>query len=751
MSLPFASRSGCRSAAIVAAILLALAFSTAEQAFAQTGAWTAHTSMRQATSLDVSEGGLWVGTTGGVFRYDVATGEIRRFTIADGLHGIQVRAVAYDANCTDDRACVWIGYQDGVLDRLDPASGAVTSYRDIERADRFARREINRLVVHGDTLFVATSFGLVVFDAVRNEVRDSYTQLGSLLAATPVFDAMIAPADDGTAHLWLATDAGIAHAPHAAPNLKDPGAWTIETSGLPILETRSLEYFSGALFVGTTRGTAQRVTGGGYFAHGIAGTVVPDLLATPDLLVGADESALFFIDRNGEGRRVPSGSFRRPVALVEGDGGTIWVADELEGLVEVGPLTSSATEPQVVRALFPEGPYHNLFSDLTVDAEGRLWAAGVFAPGAGTGVYRMDASGQWTDFIARTNSALTGRDSYTVVHADAEGNVWAGSQGFALMRIGTDDSVELITHANSSLVGASDSSYILIGGIGSDPRGRVWVTSHASPRPLNVLDDDGTWTNFALDECEGLSAVSATYEKLFVDSYGQLWLDIKSRADLNQGLGLLVINPLNTPTDPSDDVCQYYGTLGAAGSGMPGLEVLAIAEDNAGLTWIGTDRGLAFFINNGLVAHDNAATPIWPQHEDRSRGVFMFQGLKINDVAVDPANQVWVATDAGAYLIRQAGSGFEEVFHWTTTNSPLLSDVVNAVAVNPSTGEVFFATDRGLVGYEGEAIAASPESRDLIVYPNPVRVGPDEEPAIFIEGLVEETEILILAPQGTVV
>src|SRR5690606_20624998 len=71
--------------------------------------------------------------------------------------------------------------------------------------------------------------------------------------------------------------------------------------------------------------------------------------------------------------------------------------------------------------------------------------------------------------------------------------------------------------------------------------------------------------------------------------------------------------------------------------------------------------------------------------------------------------------------------------------------------VEPISGEVFFATDRGLVSYEGEAVAASPESRDLIVYPNPVRVAADEEPAIFIEGLVDETEILILAAQGTLV
>ena len=198
---------------------------------AQSGRWTAHTSMREVTSISVGPQSLWVGTTGGVFSYTPTSGEIRRFTIADGLHGIQVRSIAYSEECGGGTSCVWIGYQDGVIDRLDPQTRAVDSFHDIERAERFSRREINRLVIRGDSLLVATSFGLVVFDIRRNEVRDSYTQFGSILPATPVYDVTVAPGEDGLPHLWVATDNGVAAASVDAPNLKDPAAWQVEALG----------------------------------------------------------------------------------------------------------------------------------------------------------------------------------------------------------------------------------------------------------------------------------------------------------------------------------------------------------------------------------------------------------------------------------------------------------------------------------------------------------------------------------------
>ena len=140
----------------------------------------------------------------------------------------------------------------------------------------------------------------------------------------------------------------------------------------------------------------------------------------------------------------------------------------------------------------------------------------------------------------------------------------------------------------------------------------------------------------------------------------------------------------------------------------------------------------------------------WPLWADRSVGTFVLSGLLVNDIAVDPSNRLWMATNEGAYLVQEA-DGYERVELFAAENSPLFSDVVNTIAVNGQTGEVYFGTDKGLVSYRGDAVNPAPEKRDLFVYPNPVRILDDAAPEIFIEGLVEETEIRVVALHGEVV
>ncbi|GIV60418.1 MAG: hypothetical protein KatS3mg043_1507 [Rhodothermaceae bacterium] len=89
--------------------------------------------------------------------------------------------------------------------------------------------------------------------------------------------------------------------------------------------------------------------------------------------------------------------------------------------------------------------------------------------------------------------------------------------------------------------------------------------------------------------------------------------------------------------------------------------------------------------------------------------------------------------------------------HFSTDNSPLFSNTVLSVAVDARTGQVYFATDRGLLSYQGDAVAPAEKPGDLFVYPNPVVLADGDTPDIIIEGLVQETEVRIVAPHGAVV
>ena len=111
------------------------------QAQSPAGTWVAHTSARAITDVSTSGSVIWAASRGGIFSYDTDTGEINRYTAAEGLYTVEAQAIAYDAQ----QGTVWVGYNDGVLDRLDLGTGAVRTFFDIQRSERFPDKGINRL------------------------------------------------------------------------------------------------------------------------------------------------------------------------------------------------------------------------------------------------------------------------------------------------------------------------------------------------------------------------------------------------------------------------------------------------------------------------------------------------------------------------------------------------------------------------------------------------------------------------------
>jgi ligand-binding sensor domain-containing protein len=727
---------------------IALAFATfAPDARAQVGQWQAHTSFRQVVDLSASPDAIWAATTGGVFRYAPEAGELQRFTPIEGLHNVRVQAIRYSAGCT----CVWIGYADGVLDRLDVETGTVETFRDIARATQFSSRAVRRIQEYGDSLLVATDFGLVVFDPERGEVRDTYNQLGAFAPGTAVFDVAVAGVAGGEVSFWLATAEGVAVGPLSSPNLKDPGSWRNET--LPGAgPATAISVFEGAVHVGGETAVYRRLDIGAYVEAIRTGNPVTFLRQVYDRLIGVTTFSLASVEAGGGARLLGNAGLTLLRAVTEGPGGAMWVGDEGAALVRARAIDASTTAIDVEAAdIYPAGPFDGLFSDLSyAPADGTLWVGGV--RGSNVGFYKRSADGTWTNYTSRFYPELVGRRTeFRFVHTDTRNHTWVGSFGGALLEVTPEDEILVHDQSNSSLRRAeavTDETFIIVGGIHSQADGTVWVTNVDAARPLSVYRPADGWASLASPLSNGL-----TFGEIFTDSFGQKWIVVIDRRNLRINIGLLVLDTGDTPADASDDAFLYLDEQGSAGQGLPGVFVNAIVEDRDGLVWLGTDEGLAYIVNTGIVARDPNTTPIWPIRSEREEGEsqFLLFGLKVNDLAVDPANRLWVATDEGAWLIESDGLGFREVVHFTTENAPLFSDVVVSVEVDPRTGDVYVVTDAGLLSYGSEALAPAEEHRDLDIYPNPAVFAGGASPTIYVEGLVEETEVRVMTAAGDVV
>ena len=120
----------------------------------------------------------------------------------------------------------------------------------------------------------------------------------------------------------------------------------------------------------------------------------------------------------------------------------------------------------------------------------------------------------------------------------------------------------------------------------------------------------------------------------------------------------------------------------------------------------------------------------------------------ITDIAVDGANNKWIGTaDSGLFLV--SPNGQETKYHFTISNSPLPSNTINDIDINSTTGEVFIATNKGLISFKGTFTSANEDLNNAYVYPNPVR--PEYQGTVKIAGLVDNATIKITDIGGNLV
>ena len=117
----------------------------------------------------------------------------------------------------------------------------------------------------------------------------------------------------------------------------------------------------------------------------------------------------------------------------------------------------------------------------------------------------------------------------------------------------------------------------------------------------------------------------------------------------------------------------------------------------------------------------------------------------VTAIEIDGGNRKWIATqNSGVYLFDD--SGLRQLFHFTEENSPLLANNVYDIAINQESGEVFFATEKGVIGFFSSATNFDPEMANVRVFPNPVR--PAYDGSITIDGLAYNTSVKITDIQG---
>ncbi len=680
--------------------------------------WHAYTSHKVVVEISVLGDSAYAITTGGLIRHNLRNSENVVFTTVEGLSSVDPTTVLADPGTRR----VFIGYKDGSINYFDP-EGQIHVITDISRNEQFSSKRINHFFAQDGLLYIATDFGLVVYDILAQETRYSVSKISNNATGSLATSCTIA---EDRLYLAMGTK-GIWSVDLLADNPTLPSNWQKESgaAGLSLGASNYVCADKQLLFAQVEDTIFQKWPNQGWTRSSFPTGDVNYLNSSAGNVYCSYRRSLMAV-LYPDSNLVVADNFSKIKCVAVTPLGDLIIGDSLAGLLMLRFGTG-------LGEIGPECPKNNNVADMA-SADGELYVAPKGRQGSSGRAYDKSGvpffdlhNGGWEvlDHITGPLSDVF-QDFYRVAIDSASGRCIMGSWGEGLIEMLHGDYVRSYTAANSGL--SLGSAGHMVGGLEFDEFGNLWIAQSLNNYPLQCLTPEGEWHSF--QPPFGLFPIG-----LKSDALGNKWI-------INNGLGVAVFNDNYTPDNPADDkwlnLTSEYGR-----GGLPNNTVLSIAEDHDLQIWIGTSEGVTIMYDPTLLFTNDfqdAACPI-------IEGYCLFRDQQVNDIVVDGYNRKWIATENGAFLVNLDGT--ELLQHFTAANSPLLDDDVRDIAIDPQTGEVFFGTAKGIISYIGDAIDGQVDAENLYAYPNPAFV--DQETQIMIKGMRRYSKVKITTASGRLV
>ena len=704
------------------------------QAYPQNNRWTIYAAYHDASKCVSVGSKIYVLSDGGLYSYDYEDMDVVTYDKSGVLSDNGIFDISY---CSEEKTLV-IVYNNGNIDLLydDGSVYNMTDFKNKTAGDK----TINDIYVNGKNMYMSTNYGLLIVDIAERIFSKTYTldyEINSV-------------AVDGN-FIYAATDNGV-YKGNTADNLQDKSKWSVITKNA----IDEFIDFNGKLYSLTSSGVFS-IDKSTFAMTNISKFSAKYWSICNDMLLLSDASSLYSVGTDGKMTLLDGKGIR----TADYAGNTYWCACGTDGLKGMSLKDGKFTEN--VSSVIPDSPMRNYSYFLRMTPENRLLVAGGSFNYNGQsfpGTLMKYENQSWTCFDEETPIATVGKSLYVNVTDIAQDpndseHHFAGSASDGIFEFKDYKMVNHYDYRNSPLQSILPSSsrpnaYVWITGLEYDKDGNLWMLNNQTDTIVRILKNDGKWAALYYSEIKDIP----TLDQVLFDNRGWAWINCRRTTNnpVNYA-GVFCVDTKGTLENTADDsrkfITRFSNQDGVAYS--PDL-FNCIAEDLDGNIWFGTDKG-PFVTYSPEDVFDNGFyfTQVKiPRNDGTNLADYLLSDVNITCITIDGGNRKWMGTSGnGVYLL--SSDGIEMIEHFTTENSPLISDNIESIAIDGSTGEVFFGTDAGLVSYLGTATdpAGSLSDDNIKVYPNLVR--PEYTGRISITGLMRDTDVKIVSASGYLV
>ena len=719
--------SGWQISAPVLLFLISISGS-AQNTIPPVGQWREHLNYQHTIQV-VKGDEIYCATKTNLFSIDPSN-EFERYSKVTGLNDIGVQCIEWDAATQQ----LVIAYNNSNLDIVKKGRSP-KNIGDIKRSTISGNKNIYQIYCKDGIAYLSSGLGIIVVNLSKYEIKDTWfigngglqLKINAFTSNGPLF--------------YAATEEGLKTISVYTPNISNYANWQniSGANGLSNGAVNNIAFTNNKIIVQKNDSLFILNSNNWSPLYADANWPIINITASDNKLLVCQRTVtgnerVIIINTNGNIEKIimQSGVISFPRSAIT-DNGITWIADEFGGLSKFNAS---------IERFIPNGPPGTASGDMVFQNNILYVAAGSVNSSwnylfnrEGIFDYKQDIwnyKGYYN--LPVLDSVL---DFISLAISSDDASIWAGSYGGGLVNFKEGLQPRIYKKNNSTLQAAiGDPTSYRVSGLAFDQQNNLWISNYGAPQNLQVRKADGSWKAFSIPFTHLENAVS----QIIVDDINQLW--IVSPKDN----GVFCYNFGQSIDNTSDDRWKFY-RQGTGNGNLPGNNVLCLLKEKNGFIWVGTDRGIGIIqcITDVFTAQScEAVLPIVQQ--DRFAGV-LFRDEVVQCMAVDGANRKWIGTKNGVWLISPDGDNI--IYRFTEENSPLLSNDVKRIAVDPVTGEVFIATFNGICSFRSTATEGGSENDKVIVFPNPVP--PGYNGMIAIRGLVDDAIVKITELNGRLV